>query len=281
MKLVKFEQAGRIGQGVLEGDVVHPLAPLASGTAEDATFDLAACPPSELAALRRGARLRVPLADVALAAPVGPACQVICVGINYADHADEVQRQTAAQPTVFLRHPRSLVGPGEAVLRPRDAPSLDYEGELAVVIGQPGRHVAVADALDHVAGYTCFLDGSVREMQRHCLDAGKNFHRSGAIGPWIMTKDEVPDPSTLLLQTRLNGAVVQSASTGSMLHGVAALVAWCSSWTLLRPGDVIATGTPSGIGARRQPPRWLRPGDLVEVAIEGVGTLANPVAQGR
>ena len=162
---------------------------------------------------------------------------------------------------------------------PRVTDTYDFEGELAVVIGRAGRHVDEAGALDHVAGYACFNDGSVREHQRHTTQftPGKNFDRSGAFGPWLVTADEVGDPQALSLETRLNGETVQETTTDLMIFPIAEVIAYLSVFTELVPGDVIATGTPGGVGAARTPPLWMQPGDTVEVEISRVGRLANPV----
>ncbi|KXU30565.1 5-oxopent-3-ene-1,2,5-tricarboxylate decarboxylase, partial [Sphingobium sp. AM] len=181
------------------------------------------------------------------------------------------------QPALFTKERSALVGPEDALVCPRASVSYDYEGELAVVIGSPARHVAPEAALDHVGGYACFMDGSVREFQQHSLSAGKNFWRSGAFGPAIVTPDELPNIADAALVTRLNGTVVQSARTSLMLYDIATIIAYCSRWTRLEPGDVIATGTPGGIGALRKPPLWLKEGDAVEVGIEGIGLLRNDV----
>lgn len=268
MKLARFTHAGRILQGFVEGEFV-----LVART----ECELAALTLPQLHALRTASSEHLQLAEVDLLPPLHAAAQVICVGINYADHAAETGHAASGMPAVFLRHPRSLVGAGAVLRSPLASPCFDYEGELAVVIGRAGRRIAVEEAMAHVAGYSCFMDGSVRDFQRSSVTAGKNFPASGAMGPWIVTRDEVPEPSELQLETRLNGAVVQSASVGTMLHSVAALVASCSTWTELQAGDVIATGTPAGVGSRRDPPLWLRPGDRLEVHIPGVGLLANRV----
>ena len=254
------------------------MLPAADG---DDAFDLPAREQREIERRLAEPGRTIPLRELALLPPLAAQSQLICVGINYADHAAETGHDAQAAPVVFLRHLRGVVGHGQALWAPRDSPQFDYEGELAVVIGRGGRHIAASGAMAHVAGYSCFMDGSVRDVQRASVTAGKNFPRSAALGPWITTCDEVPDPAALLLQTRINGRTVQSAPTATMLHGVAQLVAYCSTWTELHPGDVIATGTPAGVGARRTPPLWLRAGDVVEVSIEGVGVLANPVEAER
>jgi 2-keto-4-pentenoate hydratase/2-oxohepta-3-ene-1,7-dioic acid hydratase in catechol pathway len=176
-----------------------------------------------------------------------------------------------------MRTTQSLVGHQQSVVKPMASEQYDYEGELAVIIGRGGRHITADKALAYVAGYTCFLDGSLRDYQKHSFTAGKNFDSSGACGPWLVPAREISNPQTLALTTRVNGAVMQSASTQDMIFSVASLIAYISVFTHLEPGDVLATGTPAGVGAGRTPPVWLRPGDRIEVEIEGIGTLSNTV----
>lgn len=202
--------------------------------------------------------------------------KVLCVGINYGAHAAETGRGIAGAPSLFSRFADTLVGHGRPVQRPRISTHLDFEGELAVVIGRPGHHIPRETALSHVAGYCCFMDGSIRDYQKHSVTAGKNFPATGGLGPWLVT--EGVDPGALTLTTRLNGEVVQEASTAAMIHDVAAIIAYASQITPLTPGTVIATGTPEGVGSRRVPPLWMKPGDVVEVSITGLGTLRNPIA---
>lgn len=204
--------------------------------------------------------------------------KILCVGVNYRPHIEEMGREIPDYPVVFTRFPSSLVGPDEPVIRPQASEQFDFEGELAFVIGKTARHVQRDDALNYIAGYCCFLDGSVRDWQRHTgqFTAGKNFDRSGAIGPMVPAID-VPDPTSLELTTRVNGEVMQRGSVADLVFDIPALVEYCSTFTELRPGDVIATGTPGGVGAARKPPVWLRAGDLVEVDISGIGVLRNPV----
>jgi len=213
--------------------------------------------------------------------PVIPApARILCVGVNYLAHIHEMGRERPEYPTLFVRFPDSLVGHDVPLIRPRLSTQYDYEGELAVVIGKPARYVPAARALDYVAGYTCFLDGSVRDWQRHTSQfiPGKNFPATGSCGPWLATTDELPDPSALHLRTRVNGEELQSAPTADLCFGVPEIVAYCSSFCALKAGDIIATGTPSGVGFARKPPRWLKAGDLVEVELTGVGILRNTVA---
>jgi 2-keto-4-pentenoate hydratase/2-oxohepta-3-ene-1,7-dioic acid hydratase in catechol pathway len=209
-----------------------------------------------------------------------PAASFFCIGINYRPHVLEMGREVPPHPVIFVRFASSLVGHGEPLIRPRASMKFDFEGELAVVIGRPGRRIPATAALDHVAGYSCFNDGSIRDYQRHSgqFTPGKNFDRSGAFGPWLVTRDEIPDPAALRLQTRLNGQVVQSESTGELIFSIGDLIEYISSFTQLVPGDVIVTGTPGGVGAGRTPPLWMQAGDTVEVEISGLGCLSNRIA---
>lgn len=218
------------------------------------------------------------LADVTLLTPVTDPEKIICVGLNYHAHAAEGGFKVPQFPSTFIRCTNTLVATGQPLVRPRSSGDFDYEGELAIVIGRAGRHIAARDALAHVFGYTCFNDGSVRDYQfKHSLTAGKNHPSTGGLGPWIVTADEIPEPSQLTLVTRVNGQEVQRKGTSDMIFDVPAIIAYVSGWTALAPGDVIATGTPEGVGFARKPPLWLRPGDRVEVEISSIGTLVNPV----
>ncbi|MBL8201367.1 MAG: fumarylacetoacetate hydrolase family protein [Chromatiales bacterium] len=213
-------------------------------------------------------------------APVIPnPSRILCVGINYLKHIHEMGRERPDYPTLFTRFPDTLVGHGESIVRPRISTQFDYEGELAIVIGKTARYVSAASALDHVAGYTCFLDGSIRDWQRHTTQftPGKNFPATGGCGPWLVTTDEVPDPAALRLETRVNGEVLQEAPVSDLCFGVRRIIEYCSHFCALNPGDVIATGTPGGVGFARTPPRWLESGDTVEVEISGIGILRHRV----
>jgi len=211
--------------------------------------------------------------------PVPGPGKILCVGVNYLAHIREMGREPPDYPTLFVRFPDSLTGHREPLVRPHVSEQYDYEGELAVIIGRTARYVRVAEALEYVAGYTCFMDGSVRDFQRHTSQfiAGKNFPRSGGCGPWLVTRDEIPDPSRLTLETRVSGELMQSAPLSDLCFDVPAIVAYCSQFCELQPGDVIATGTPGGVGFARKPPRWLRSGDHVAVEISGIGCLDNTV----
>jgi 2-keto-4-pentenoate hydratase/2-oxohepta-3-ene-1,7-dioic acid hydratase in catechol pathway len=201
------------------------------------------------------------------------------VGLNYRKHIAETGREPPRWPSIFTRCMESLVAHGQPLVRPKVSKQLDFEGELGVIIGKPGRHITAAEALEHVAGYTIVNDGSVRDYQRHTIQffPGKNFWRSGSIGPWLVTPEELPAPLAMQLTTRLNGKVMQQAFLDELVFGVADLIAYLSDITPLIPGDIIATGTPGGVGAFREPPVWMQPGDLVEVEISGLGILSNHI----
>ncbi len=212
--------------------------------------------------------------------PLARPGKILCIGLNYADHSAEFGAQLPDYPVVFARFASGLVGHDEVVERPRISDKLDYEGEFVAVIGKRGRHIPRDDALDHVVGYSLFNDVSVRDYQMRTPQwtIGKNFDRTGPFGPWLMTADELPAGCRgLRLQTRLNGVIVQDASTDDMLFDVATLVATLSDAFTLEPGDIIVTGTPAGVGGARTPPLWMKDGDVVEVELEGFGTLRNAV----
>jgi 2-keto-4-pentenoate hydratase/2-oxohepta-3-ene-1,7-dioic acid hydratase in catechol pathway len=205
--------------------------------------------------------------------------KIFCVGINYLHHQQETGHAKPEHPLIFTRFANSQVGHEQPIIRPRVSEQLDFEGELAVVIGRVGRHISEADALSFIAGYAAYNDGSIRDWQRHSTQftPGKNFVGTGAFGPWLVTPDEVPGVLRTTLVTRLNGQEVQRATTDDLIFGIPALIAYCSTFTELVPGDTIITGTPGGVGGFRDPPLWMKPGDLVEVEIEGIGVLRNRV----
>lgn len=218
-------------------------------------------------------------ASVRLGVPVVPD-KIICVGLNYADHAAESKMQVPSVPTLFSRFAASLVADGEPIRLPRVSPALDYEGELAVIIGKPGRYISREAALDHVAGYSVFNDASIRDYQIRTPQwtLGKNFDGTGPFGPALVTADALPaGASGLAIRTRLNGQVMQQSSTDQLIFDVATLIATISEAMQLEPGDVIITGTPAGVGAARDPKVFMKDGDICEVEIEGIGTLSNPV----
>jgi 2-keto-4-pentenoate hydratase/2-oxohepta-3-ene-1,7-dioic acid hydratase in catechol pathway len=234
---------------------------------------------AELARLGATAKPDHRLDAVALLPVVPDPDKILCIGINYATHVRETGRETPKYPMIFVRFANSQVGHGQPMVKPRASDRYDFEGELAVIIGRRARHVPKERALEYVAGYACYNDGSLRDWQRHSAQftPGKNFLASGALGPWMVTADEIPDPSRLTLTTRLNGEVMQHAPVSDLIFTVPDLIAYISTFTELVPGDLIATGTPGGVGNYREPPVFMKPGDRIEVEISGIGVLANPI----
>jgi 2-keto-4-pentenoate hydratase/2-oxohepta-3-ene-1,7-dioic acid hydratase in catechol pathway len=206
--------------------------------------------------------------------------KIICVGLNYETHRVETGRPKEAYPSIFTRFASSQIAAGDPIIRPRVSTALDYEGELALVIGRPGRYIKAADAFHHIAGYACYNDASIRDWQRHShqFTPGKNFVGTGPFGPWMITRDEVADIESQTLTTRLNGEVMQQAKISDMIFSIGEIIEYVSSFTPLETGDVIATGTPGGVGFKREPAVYMKPGDTVEVEITGVGLLRNPIA---
>jgi 2-keto-4-pentenoate hydratase/2-oxohepta-3-ene-1,7-dioic acid hydratase in catechol pathway len=205
--------------------------------------------------------------------------KIICIGLNYRDHVQETGRTVTENPSIFTRFPESQVGHLQPIVKPLESDHFDYEGELALVIGKGGRRISEENALATIAGYACYNEGSIRDWQRHTSQfvAGKTFAHTGSFGPWLVTADEIPDPSRLTLETRLNGQVVQKSTTDLLITAIPALIRYCSTIVTLEPGDVIVTGTPGGVGAKRTPPLWMKHGDVVEVEISDIGVLRNPV----
>lgn len=220
-----------------------------------------------------------PIGDVAMLPPITNPGKILCVGLNYRKHAEETGNPIPSYPVLFPRWPESHVGDGQPMIAPHESERFDYEGELAVIIGKGGRRIAEADAMGYVAGYSCYNEGSIRDWQRHSSQylPGKNFFHSGAFGPCMVTADEIPDPAELTLETRLNGEVVQHEGVDDLIFDVPQLIAYISTYTALYAGDVIVTGTPSGVGHVRRPPLWMKDGDTVEVEISKIGVLRNPI----
>lgn len=275
MKLQRFLDGGRPCWGIRDGDQILPMTAhwpdIAS--ALEAGRDA-------LASAARQERPRIPAAGLQWLPPVSASRRIFCVGLNYGRHVAEAGREMPAYPSIFMRHADSLVGHAAAVWRPAISEKFDFEAELAVVIGRGGRHIPIEQASQHVGGYTCMAENSVRDFQKHAAQVtpGKNFDRSGALGPWVVTADEIADPAQLRVVSRLNGELMQDGAVADLIFPISTLVSYLSSFTALAPGDIIATGTPDGVGASRKPPRFMRAGDVLEVEIDGVGRLENPVA---
>lgn len=209
--------------------------------------------------------------------------KIFCIGINYANHVRETGREMPEKPMVFTRFANTQTGHGQPLVKPRVSDNFDFEGELAIVIGRTTRYVAPQDALESIAGYSCYNDGTMRDWQRHTTQftPGKNFPATGAFGPWLVTREAMGEIGPQAITTTVNGAVVQQATFDDLIFGVRDLVSYCSQFALLEAGDVIITGTPGGVGAYRTPPLWLKQGDVVDVAIDGIGTLRNSVEDER
>lgn len=276
MRLACFEIEGRRRFGSVAGDTVTDLGAADGGSSFQ---ELLLSSQTGMAAPASDAP-SFPLSRVTLLPPlINQTSKVLALGWAYKSHQDETGHKADPFPFFFLKHAQSLVGHGQPIIRPAVSEAYDFEGEFVVIIGKPGRHIPESQAMEHVAGYSILMDGSIRDWQKHSVTAGKNFDHSSSFGPWIVTRDEVADPHALDLTTRLNGDVVQQASTGQLAWSVAYLVHYCSTFTTLQTGDVISTGTPGGVGSKRTPPLWLRPGDVLEIEVSGVGVLSNTVAQ--
>lgn len=280
MKFASFEKDGAASWGAVVDGGVCDLKARLDGKYADLKAVIAADALSEAAAAAAGQPADASLDAVRLLPVIGNPDKILMVGLNYHSHREETGRSETDHPTIFVRFPDSQVGHGEAMLVPKVSSRLDYEGELAVIIGKGGRSIPEASALDHIAAYSCYNDGSVRDWQRHTTQwtPGKNFVATGAFGPWMVTADEIPDPTALSLITRLNGEEMQRTTTDLMIFPVIELIAYCSTFCNLVPGDLIISGTPSGVGFARDPQVFMKPGDKVEIEISGIGTLENPIA---
>jgi 2-keto-4-pentenoate hydratase/2-oxohepta-3-ene-1,7-dioic acid hydratase in catechol pathway len=273
MRLLSFRHAGASKFGAVVESGIVDLSARTQGRWSGLRDVLTAKALPELAALAKGATADLQLADVELLPVIPDPEKILCIGLNYASHVGEVGRELPRVPSVFSRLHNTLVPAGGNIVRPKASIAFDYEGELAVIIGERCRHVSRGRALSVIAGYTCFIDASVRDFQKHSVTAGKNFPATGPLGPWMVTSDVVTDPQRLELTTRLNGDIVQRDTTDHMIFDVATIIEYLSTVTWLEPGDVIATGTPDGVGLGRKPPLWMKGGDKLEVEISGIGTL--------
>jgi len=278
MKIASFIHDGRSSYGVVRDDTVSDAGAVLGHRYADLRSLLNSGEGlADLASLRDAPVLNVQQVQWL---PVIPnPDKVLCVGLNYLKHIVETGREVPKYPTLFTRFASAQVGHDQPLILPKASTAFDFEGELAIVIGKAGRHISKANALEHIAGYSLFNDGSIRDWQKHTLQftAGKNFVGSGSFGPWLVTTDEITDINSLALETRLNGEVVQREGLDDLLFKIPDLIEYISTFTELLPGDVIATGTPGGVGAFRTPPLWMKPGDVVEVEVEGIGTLKNTV----
>jgi 2-keto-4-pentenoate hydratase/2-oxohepta-3-ene-1,7-dioic acid hydratase in catechol pathway len=270
MRLASFRRpTGEPSFGRVEGDRIVDLGGSEGGALKDALASGNFGTPGATYAL----------ADIVILPVIPNPGKILCVGLNYATHVRETGREQKEHPAIFTRWSDTLVADGQPLVKPGETERFDYEGELALVIGKAGRRIPRERALDHVAGYACFNDGSARDWQRHNIQftPGKNFPATGAFGPTLVTADEIADLSSERVVTRLNGKVVQDQPVSDMIWDVPAIIEYCSAFTELQPGDVIATGTPGGVGDKRDPPLYMKSGDIVEVEISAIGTLRNRV----
>jgi 2-keto-4-pentenoate hydratase/2-oxohepta-3-ene-1,7-dioic acid hydratase in catechol pathway len=284
MRLISYRSGGETRLGARAGDAVVDLNSVDPNVPTDIVALLEGGD-AAMAAARAALDAATPEhhapADIELLPVVPRPPKIICVARNYAEHAAEAKLDVLSEPNLFIRFAQSLIADGAPIQVPRVSKAVDWEAELAVIIGRGGRHVSKADALDHVAGYAIFNDVSIRDWQIKKppiqFGAGKNFDGSGPFGPDLVTADEIPDPGALAIELTVNGVVKQSSTTASMIFDVPTIIEFVSTFTTLQPGDVIATGTPSGVGNFREPPEFLVAGDTVRITLEGVGVQENPV----
>ena len=279
MQFLSYTRLGRPGFGArVDGGIVDLTGRLGVGI--DSLRDLIAAGLVQRAADHvTGRPAEFTEADVSLLPVIPDPAKILCVGLNYASHKTETRRPDVKHPTIFTRFADTQIAHRQPILKPRVSDALDWEAELAIIIGRGGRYIPEATALDHVAGYACYNDATIRDWQRHTFQftPGKNFPATGAFGPQMVTPDELGDIGALRIQGRLNGQIMQDATLSDLLFPLEVLISYCSHFTPLQPGDVILTGTPGGVGDRREPPHYMQAGDVFEVEIDRVGLLSNRV----
>jgi 2-keto-4-pentenoate hydratase/2-oxohepta-3-ene-1,7-dioic acid hydratase in catechol pathway len=279
MKLISFIHQGKTSYGAVQGDKVLDLAALMGDQAPDVKTLITKNLLGAAATATEGASFNLKLADITLLPPVPNPGKIFCVGLNYADHVRETGRDLTEKAAIFTRFADSQVGHGQALVRPPESVRFDYEGEIAIVIGKGGRRISQESAWEHIAGYSCYNEGSIRDWQNFTTQwiAGKNWWQSGSFGPWLVTSDEIKPNQKMTLTTRLNGVELQRATTDMMIHSIPSQIAYISTFTPLSPGDVIVTGTPGGVGNKRTPQLYMKPGDIVEIEVDAVGILRNTI----
>ncbi|WP_374302025.1 fumarylacetoacetate hydrolase family protein [Ferrovibrio sp.] len=279
MKVVSFVRNGKSSYGVVSGDGIVDVGAKLGGKYADLVAVLKAGALAEVESAAKGVTADMKLDGTTLLPVVPNPGKIVCVGVNYDEHRREMGREPPGQPTIFVRWPESQVAHNQPLLKPAESDKLDYEAELAVIIGKHGYKVSEADAFSIIAGYSCYNDGSVRDWQTHTgqFTPGKNFVATGGFGPWMVTADEIPDPQTLDIESRLNGQVMQKSNTELMTFNIRKIIKYVTTFIPLQPGDVIATGTPGGVGTKRNPPVYMKDGDIIEIEISKVGLLRNPV----
>ncbi len=279
MKLISFLNGNTASYGAVTGDQVLDLLPLLGAQAPDLKALIANHLLGAAAEAIASHKPDLPLASLHLLPVIPNPGKIVCVGLNYGEHVRETGREITESPALFVRMPASQVGHGQDIVRPPESFRLDYEGEIAIVIGEGGRRISESDAWRHIAGYSCYNDGSVRDWQVATSQwtPGKNFWRTGGFGPWMVTADEIAPGQTMTLVTRLNGVELQRATTDMMIHSIPRQIAYISTFIPLEPGDVIVTGTPGGVGNKRSPQVFMKPGDTVEIEVDAIGVLRNGV----
>ncbi|PUE27655.1 5-carboxymethyl-2-hydroxymuconate isomerase [Limnohabitans sp. JirII-29] len=279
MKLISFLLHNTPSYGIVQGDDVLNLTPILGAQAPDLKSLIANNMLDQAAKALASHKPDLKFADLHLLPVITNPNKIVCVGLNYADHVRETGRELTESPALFLRVSESQVGHGQNIVRPPESHRLDYEGEIAVVIGKGGRRISEADSWSHIAGYSCYNDGSIRDWQVSTTQwtAGKNFWRTGGFGPWMVTADEIKPDQKMTLITRLNGQELQRATTDMMIHSIPRQIAYISTFIPLEAGDVIVTGTPGGVGNKRSPQVFMKPGDVVEIEVDALGILRNGI----
>jgi 2-keto-4-pentenoate hydratase/2-oxohepta-3-ene-1,7-dioic acid hydratase in catechol pathway len=279
MKLLSYSHQGAPSWGAIVNDRVVDLQAASKGRAPTLRSALAQFTLADIEAMANAGQATLDLKDITYLPVITDAARIFCIGLNYDEHRIEANRDKTAQPTVFLRLAASQTGHGQPLLLPPESERFDYEGEIAVIIGKGGRRIGEASAWEHVAGYAPYNDGSIRDWQSHTSQwtPGKNFAATGGFGPFMVTRGEIADGQVLTLTTRLNGKVMQQATTGQLIFSIPRLISYLSIFLPLEPGDVIVTGTPGGVGFKRTPPVFMRDGDVAEIEVSSVGTLVNSV----
>lgn len=280
MKLISFVLNNKEAFGLVDGDHVTDLTPFFEGEAKDLKELIEKDLLSKAEKIAASQQPSLKFSDLELLPVIPNPGKIFCIGLNYDEHVKETNKEKTESPVVFLRVAESQAAHNESILLPAESSKLDYEGEIAIVIGQGGRRISEEDAWDHIAGYACYNDGSIRDWQTATSQwiPGKNFWKTGGFGPWMVTADEIKPNQQLTLITRLNGVEMQRATTDMLIHSIPRQIAYISSFLPLNPGDVIVTGTPGGVGAKRNPPVFMKEGDIVEIEVDAVGILKNTIA---
>ena len=279
MKLISFMRSGSATYGVVVGEKVLDLKPLLGSEAADLKTVIEKNLISRISTLLGSHQPDLNFADLTLLPVIPNPDKIVCVGLNYHDHVKETGRDLTEKPAIFLRLNDSQVAHGQNIVRPLESHRLDYEGEIAVIIGKGGRRIQEADAWSHIAGYSCYNDGSVRDWQNFTTQwiPGKNFFKTGGFGPWMVTADEIAPNQVMTLSTKLNGQEMQRTTTDMMIHSIPRQLAFISTVIPLKAGDVIVTGTPGGVGNKRTPQVFMKPGDVIEIEDDAIGVLRNGI----